>query len=87
MSLLNSLLPVVGLYSIGTASLACPGVSANGMTTGILCAELGAPPPSGTFPPPPPLAVMPVVVQATMDLVYLAILMVVPLDIGVLCFY
>ena len=57
------------------------------MTAGKFGTGLGSHPPTGTVPPPPPMSVVLVVVEADMDLVDLAILMVVPLEVVVLCVY
>ena len=73
-ALLNRLMPVVEVESMGTAVLACPGVRANGIADGTFGAGLNHPPPAGTVPPPPPLGVVPVDVEEEMDLVDLAIL-------------
>ena len=67
--------------------MACPGVSAKGMTAGTICSGLGVPDRAGTRTSPPQLEVVHVVVEAEMDLVDLAILMVVSLESGVLGFY
>ena len=76
MELLHSLMPVVEVYSIGTAVLDFPGVSSKGIINGTFGTRLDAPPPDGTVPPPPPMAVVSAVVETAMDLVDLAILMV-----------
>ena len=57
------------------------------MTAGAFGARMGAPPPAGTVPPQPPTLVVTVVIEAAMDLVDLAILMVVYLGVRVLCIY
>ena len=49
------------------------------MDAGTFSAGLGALPPAGTVPPLPPMAVVPVAVEAEMDLVQLEILSVVAL--------
>ena len=72
---------------IGTATLDYPGVSSKGMTAGTVCAGLFAHVPDRTVPTQPPMLVVPVVVEIAMELVDFAILIVVSLEIGVLCFY
>ena len=59
---------------MGTDTLACPGVRANGIAAGTFGARLNIAPPAGTVPPPPPMSAMPVAVEEAMDLVDLAIL-------------
>ena len=58
---------------MGTATLACLGVRANGIASETFGAILTLPPPAGTFPPLPPLVVVPVCVEEYMDLVDLDI--------------
>ena len=86
MELLNSLITVVDVYSICTYAWNCTGVRSKGIPDGTFVAGLGANTPAGTVPPPPLMEAVPVVVEAAMDLVDLAILMLVPLGVGVLCF-
>ena len=50
---------------------------AKGIAAGTFSAGLAAPTPVGTVPPPPPMIVLPVAVEAEMDLVDLTILIVV----------
>ena len=72
-ALLNSLITVVGVHSMGTVALSFPGVRANGMVYGTLGAGFAPPPPGGNVPPPPPMAFFMVAVEEEMDLVDVAI--------------
>ena len=64
---------------MGTDTLACPGVRANGIAAGKFGARLNLAPPDGNVPPPPPMSVVPVAVEEAMGLVDLAILSLVTL--------
>ena len=63
MALLNILMPVMEVGSMGNAALDCPGVRANGIAAGMFGARLTLPPPAGTVPPPPPLRALPLDVE------------------------
>ena len=61
MALLKILMPVVEVYLMGTAALACLGVRVNRMTVGMFGTVLTTPPPTppGPVPTPHPLGVVP----------------------------
>ena len=70
-------MPVIDVYSMGTSALACMGVRANGMTTGMIGAGLAPPPPVAMVPPTPPLGVVPMELDEKINFVYFAILYIV----------
>ena len=47
---------------MGTDTLACPGVRANGIAAGTFGARLNITPPDGTVPPQPPMSAVSVAV-------------------------
>ena len=79
MALLNSLIPVVEVQSLGTATFACQGVRENGIAAGKFGSGLTPPPPDGSIPPPHPLGFVMVDIQEDMDLIDWDILIVVNL--------
>ena len=64
---------------MGTDTLACQGVRANGIAAGTFSPRLNPAPPAGTVSPPPPMSAVPVAVEEAMDLVDLVTLSVVTL--------
>ena len=59
---------------MGAVSLACTGVRANRMITGMIGAGFNPPPPAPNFPPPSSLVSVPEEADYVFDLVDLAIL-------------
>ena len=56
-------MPVVDVQLTRNVALACTGVRANGVNSGMICAGLTPPPIFVTVTPPPPLGVVPVEVD------------------------